>query len=54
MWELWFGELKEGDRDAPDDPRGGGEVAGGAGVTVRNMRKRDMKAEVGRFMEVYN
>ena len=54
MWELWFGKLKAGQRAAPDDPRGGGEVARGRASSLRQMRKRDMEAEVGRFMEVYN
>jgi len=31
-----------------------GEVESKHGITVRNMRKKDMEAEVGRFLEVYN
>ena len=30
------------------------EVESKYGITVRNMRKKDMEAEIGRFLEVYN
>ncbi|MBV9807534.1 MAG: hypothetical protein JO286_10155, partial [Solirubrobacterales bacterium] len=31
-----------------------GEVESKYGITTRNMRKKDMQAEIGRFLEVYN
>ena len=55
MWELQFGELKEGEQLRPVDPRRRGEgAATSEGITIRNMRKRDMAGEVRRFMDVYN
>jgi GNAT superfamily N-acetyltransferase len=53
MWDLWFGQLKEGDEFHPMI-HAAAEHAVKKGVTVRSMRKRDMEAEVGRFMDVYN
>ncbi|MGH2952091.1 MAG: GNAT family N-acetyltransferase, partial [Solirubrobacterales bacterium] len=53
MWRLYFGELKEGDRfDAMI--HAAAEHSREQGVTVRQMRKRDLEAEVARFMGVYN
>jgi GNAT superfamily N-acetyltransferase len=51
MWEL-----RIADRDAvrPIIWRLADKVEARYGVTVRNMRKKDMEAEIGRFMEVYN
>ena len=54
MWELWLGRLKRGDalheliHDAAEKSRSE------HGVAIRGMRRRDMEAEVFRFMEVYN
>ncbi|MDX6581607.1 MAG: hypothetical protein QOI10_791 [Solirubrobacterales bacterium] len=53
MWELWFGKLKEGTEMHPMIHAAAAKSRE-AGVVLRNMRKRDMEAEVGRFMEVYN
>ncbi len=53
MWELWFGELKEGTEMHPLIHAAAAKSRE-EGVLVRRMRKRDMEAEVRRFMEVYN
>ena len=53
MWELWFGELTEGEQFTPMI-HAAAEHSREQGVVVRQMRKRDMEAEVTRFMEVYN
>jgi GNAT superfamily N-acetyltransferase len=53
MWELWFGKLKEGTEMHPLIHAAAAKSRE-AGVVLRPMRKRDMEAEVGRFMEVYN
>lgn len=54
MWELQFGELKEGEEFDPSIHAAAKKALGDEGITIRNMRKRDMAAEVKRFMEVYN
>ena len=53
MWELWFGELKEGTEMHPLIHAAAAKSRE-EGVHVRRMRKRDMEAEVRRYMEVYN
>ena len=53
MWELWFGELKEGTEMHPLIHAAAAK-AREQGVVVRRMRKRDMEAEVRRFTAVYN
>jgi len=53
MWTLWFGELKEGNEFHPMI-HAAAEQSREAGVVIRGMRKRDMEAEVTRFMDVYN
>jgi len=53
MWSLWFGELKEGDSMHPLI-HAAAQKSRDEGVVLRSMRKRDMEAEVSRFMEVYN
>lgn len=53
MWELWFGELAEGDQFTPMIHAAAAESRK-QGVSVRRMRKREMAAEVKRFMDVYN
>jgi GNAT superfamily N-acetyltransferase len=53
MWDLYFGALREGDQFHPMI-HAAAEHSRKEGVSVRNMRRRDMEAEVGRFMEVYN
>ena len=54
MWELQFGELKEGVRFDPAIHTAAEKALSEEGIVVRNMRKREMAAEVRRFMEVYN
>jgi hypothetical protein len=54
MWELQFGELKEGVRFDPAIHAAAEKALGEEGIVVRNMRKREMAAEVRRFMDVYN
>jgi GNAT superfamily N-acetyltransferase len=54
MWELWLGQLKQGDRlhELIHDAAAKSEHE--HGVVIRSMRKRDLATEVARFMEVYN
>ncbi|HVD86523.1 MAG TPA: hypothetical protein VNB59_03865 [Solirubrobacterales bacterium] len=54
MWELQFGDLKEGERFDPSIHAAAEKALREEGITIRNMRKRDMAAEVRRFMDVYN
>ncbi len=54
MWELQFGELKEGERFDASIHAAARKALGEEGIVIRNMRKRDMAAEVRRFMDVYN
>ena len=53
MWELWFGRLKEGTELHPLIHAAAAKSRE-EGVVLRPMRKSEMAAEVGRFMEVYN
>jgi GNAT superfamily N-acetyltransferase len=53
MWTLWFGQLKAGTEMHPMIHAAAAKSRE-EGVVLRKMRKRDMEAEVGRFMEVYN
>jgi hypothetical protein len=53
MWELYFGQLKEGDKFHPMI-HAAAEHSREQGVVVRHMRRRDLEAEVARFMDVYN
>jgi GNAT superfamily N-acetyltransferase len=53
MWDLWLGELKQGNEFDPMI-EAAAKIAEDKGVVVRNMRKRELEAEIGRFMEVYN
>jgi GNAT superfamily N-acetyltransferase len=53
MWELWFGELKEGTEMHPLIHQAA-QKSRDEGVVLRSMRRADMQAEVARFMEVYN
>jgi GNAT superfamily N-acetyltransferase len=53
MWDLWLGKLKEGNEFDPMI-EAAAKIAEEKGVVVRNMRKRELEAEIGRFMEVYN
>jgi GNAT superfamily N-acetyltransferase len=54
MWELRMGQLKEGERVDPSIHAAAEKALHDEGITIRNMRKRDMAAEVRRFMDVYN
>jgi GNAT superfamily N-acetyltransferase len=54
MWWLELGGLKQGDRFHDAIHAVADKVESEHGITVRNMRKHDLEAEIGRFMEVYN
>ncbi len=54
MWELQFGDLKEGERFDPAIHAAAEKALGDEGITIRSMRKRDIAAEVRRFTDVYN
>jgi GNAT superfamily N-acetyltransferase len=54
MWWLSLGELKQGDRFADAIHEVANKVESEHGITVRNIRKRDLDAEMHRFIEVYN
>jgi len=54
MWELRMGQLKEGEKFDPSIHEAAEKALHDEGITIRNMRKRDMAAEVRRFMDVYN
>jgi GNAT superfamily N-acetyltransferase len=54
MWELRMGELKEGEKFDPSIHEAAEKALHDEGITIRNMRRREMADEVRRFMEVYN
>jgi GNAT superfamily N-acetyltransferase len=54
MWELQFGDLKEGERFDPSIHAAAEKALRDEGIAIRNMRKREMADEVRRFMDVYN
>jgi GNAT superfamily N-acetyltransferase len=54
MWELNFGDLKEGEQFDPSIHAAAKKALEDEGISIRNMRKREMAAEVRRFMDVYN
>jgi GNAT superfamily N-acetyltransferase len=54
MWELQFGDLKEGESFDPSIHAAAKKALEDEGIAIRNMRKRDMANEVRRFMDVYN
>src|SRR5262245_3974533 len=54
MWELPFGDLKDGERFDPAIHVAAEKALREEGIVIRNMRKREMAAEVARFMDVYN
>jgi hypothetical protein len=54
MWELQFGDLKEGERFDPAIHAAAKKALEDEGIAIRSMRKRDMESEVRRFMDVYN
>jgi GNAT superfamily N-acetyltransferase len=54
MWELRLDKVEEQGGFHPMIQAAAQKVTGEHGVTVRNMRKSDFEAELGRFLEVYN
>jgi hypothetical protein len=54
MWELQFGDLKEGEEFDPAIHAAAQKALEDEGITIRHMRTRDMAGEVRRFMDVYN
>jgi hypothetical protein len=54
MWELQFGDLKEGERFDPAIHVAAEKALNDEGIVIRNMRKRNMADEVRSFMDVYN
>jgi GNAT superfamily N-acetyltransferase len=54
MWRLAMGELKQGEQFHDLIHQASQAAATEHGVVVRKMRKRDLEAEVTRFMDVYN
>jgi hypothetical protein len=54
MWELQFGDLKEGESFDPAIHAAAKKALEEEGIAIRNMRKRNMAQEVRRFMDVYN
>jgi GNAT superfamily N-acetyltransferase len=54
MWRLAMGELKQGDQFHDFIHQAAQQSTTEHGVVVRPMRKRDLEAEVTRFMDVYN
>jgi GNAT superfamily N-acetyltransferase len=54
MWRLAMGELKQGEQFHDLIHQASQAASTEHGVVVREMRKRDLEAEVTRFMEVYN
>lgn len=54
MWELHLGQLKEGERFDPSIHAAAEKALHDEGIAIRHMRRRDMAAEVRRFMDVYN
>jgi hypothetical protein len=54
MWFLALGELKQGDQFDPAIHAAAQKALEEEGITIRNMRKRELEAEVRRFMDVYN
>ncbi len=51
MWDL---KVQQRDKVHPLIWQAAAEVESKHGITVRSMRKRDMEAEIGRFLQVYN
>jgi GNAT superfamily N-acetyltransferase len=54
MWELNFGDLKEGERFDPSIHAAAEKALSDEGIVIRNMDKGEMAAEVRRFSDVYN
>ena len=49
MWELQFGDLKEGERFDPAIHAAATKALSGEGIMIRNMRKRDMASRGAAF-----
>jgi GNAT superfamily N-acetyltransferase len=54
MWWLELGDLARGDQFDPKIHAAARRALEEEGITIRSMRKREMAAEVKRFMDVYN
>jgi hypothetical protein len=54
MWHLRLGELKEGDQFDASIHAAAEKALRDEGVTIRNIRKRELADEMRRFTEVYN
>jgi GNAT superfamily N-acetyltransferase len=54
MWNLALNEFYAGDSFDPTIHRVAKKCESKHGVTIRKMRRNDLEAEIGRFMEVYN
>jgi GNAT superfamily N-acetyltransferase len=54
MWWLELGKLKQGSEFHPAIHAAAEKVSSEHGITIRNMRKRDLRNEERRFVEVYN
>jgi len=54
MWELQFGDLKEGESFDPSIHAAAKKALEDEGIAIRNLRKREMASEVRRFSDVYN
>ena len=54
MWWLEMGDLQEGTAFHPMIHGAAEKAAKEHGVVIRSMRKRDLEAEVARFMDIYN
>jgi ribosomal protein S18 acetylase RimI-like enzyme len=54
IWELYLGQLKRGDQLHQFIHQAAEQSASEHGVRIRNMRRADLEAEIGRFMDVYN
>jgi GNAT superfamily N-acetyltransferase len=54
IWELYLGQLKRGDQLHQFIHQAAEQSANEHGVRIRKMRRADLEAEIGRFMDVYN
>ena len=54
MWYLELGKLKEGDQFAPEIHAAAAKALRDEGIAIRNIVKRNLADEMGRFTEVYN
>jgi len=54
MWELQFGDLKEGERFDPSIHAAADKALRDEGVIIRNISLRNLPAEMRAFSEVYN